>query len=321
MNRALLSVFAALFLFCGCDKLPFNKKPVPVAPAAEVKPVVEEKVELKTESKISGALLARVNDWAIGVDDFKSYLNTLKPMAQAQGIDVNNAEFKSRLLNDMVRSQILAQVATERGLDKNADIIKAIKDTKTTLLASKVIADIDKNIVITSAEVQDFYDKNKERLRNPEERRLREAVFASEADAKAANLKIAQDQDFAEIAKVTSISDTKDKGGDLGFVIPGAVKRPLKFWQVAFEQLDKGAVSSVFKGDDGKFYIVKVEDVKASELIPINGEVPLSDGTKVKVDEQLKISLKAEKSDKEVNRLVGDYKARSKVEVKEDLIK
>ena len=64
---------------------------------------------------INGPLLARVNDWALGINDFNGYLDSLKPLAKAQKLNIDDSKFKGRLLNDLITTQILAQVAKERG--------------------------------------------------------------------------------------------------------------------------------------------------------------------------------------------------------------
>jgi peptidyl-prolyl cis-trans isomerase C len=303
MNRAILSIFILAFLLCGCDKLPFLSKKQEAVKQQEVSPA-------KEEIKISGALLARVNDWAIGIDDFNTYMNALKPTAEAKGI-VMDYDFKSKFLRNVVRDEVLAQLGVERGMDRTPEVTKALRESKTALLASKMVAEIEKNLSVSSAEVQDFYDKNKQMLRKPETRKVREIAVKSEFDAKDINIKLLQGSDFAELAKTQSVADTAAQGGDLGYVTAEALdkKRFTKYWQTAFS-LEKGAVSQYFKGEDGKYYILKAEDVKEGETIALK-----------EIEEQIKEGLRVEKTQKEVERLVNDFKTRAKVEVKEDMLR
>lgn len=285
-------------LLCGCDKiLPAKKN------------IVKTEVTKEEATKIGGPLLARVNNWAIGLQDFRSYLDNLKPLAQAQGVDVESYEFKARLLNDLVKNEILAQIATDRGLDKNEDMAKALRDTKSTLLASKMRSDFEKTLAVTDAELQSFYDQNKALLKKPQERKLKEIVLTSESVAKDIYIRLLQGEDFAALAKQYSTAESAGKGGDLGYVVYDPQARFQKFWETTLS-LEKGEISSIFKSDDGKFYIVKADDVRGGQEIPLT-----------EVKEELKTGLKRDKIEKEITNLVDKFKLKAKVEVNEDLIK
>ena len=321
--RVGLAVFITLFLI-GCDKLPFGQ--AKEAPQAAAKPAPAVPAQPVDEIKVNGPLLVRINGWALGLDDFNEYITALKPVAEKQNITIDK-EFKAKLLKDMVQNQILAQLATERGFDKQPEFMKSIRETKTTFLASKMLNEIDKNTTVTYAEIQDFYNKNKQYLRNAEERKIREIAVATEDELNDINIKLLQKEDFGALAQKHSLLESAVNGGDLGFIPmdPGQIsarkiKRSDKYWQTVLAT-EKGNFSPKFKGDDGKWYMIKIDDIKPGDTIALNGEIPLADGTKSKVEDQIKAGLKVKKTQDEVDRLINDFKARGKVEVKEDLLK
>jgi peptidyl-prolyl cis-trans isomerase C len=291
MNRIII-FFAVLVFFLGC-----NKPPSP-----------DSATTTKTPSgyaPIRGPLLARVNDWAIGLEDFRNYLNKIKPFV-SKTIDVDSEKFKKDFLNDLVRTQILAQIALDRGLDKDEEVVRALRDTKNQFLASKMRTEIEKNIDISSAEVSNFYERNKQYLVKPKKVKLREIVVPTEYQAKDIYIKVLQGEDFAGLARQFSTAPSKDKGGDLGSVTPD---KNSKLGE-AVEPLSKDDVSRIFKGEDNNYHIVKVEQIEGGQVPPLS-----------EIEKDLKDALKQDKIEAEVNKLIDRFKEKARIEKNEDLIK
>jgi len=291
--RKLLAAMLVLGLIYGCSNISSSKKALTGqnAPA------------------INGPLLARVNGWALGINDFNGYLDSLKPLAKAQKLNINDAKFKKRLLNDLVTTQILAQIAKKKGMDKDGDVKKAVRDYESSLLASKIKADLEKKITVSDTEAKTFYEQNKKFLRKPKEIKLREIVVSTESQAKNIYIQVLQGTSFASLATQYSVAKSAKKGGDLGYISYDSKKRFKKFWEVVLA-LDKGSISSIFKGNDGKYYIVKAEDIKGGQEIPFS-----------EVKKQLKASLKKDRMDKELNKIMDTFKSKANVQINEDLLK
>lgn len=296
MSRAFV-IFISLFIatfFSGCDKI-FPPKPT----------------ETTEEMKIHGVLLARVNDWAIGLDDFKSYLKSIEPIAAKQQIDVNSTEFKTKFLGDLVKNQILAQMAIEKGFDKNEDIVRALRDTRDTLLAAKVRKEIEKNVTISYAEVRAFYDKNKEFFKEPRQLKIREIAVSSEFEAKDIYVKLLTGENFDSLARQYSMAPSRDKGGDRGWVTPTLedMQKNAKFW-AAIATVEPGKLSNIFKGDDGKYYIIKVEEAKGGQ-----------EAAFTEVEKKLEDALREDKVEQEINKMIETFKAKARVEEAQGLLK
>ncbi|MFA5008586.1 MAG: peptidyl-prolyl cis-trans isomerase [Candidatus Omnitrophota bacterium] len=287
-------LIAFVVAFIGCNKV-FPTKPA----------------ETNEEVVIHGSLLARVNNWAIGLDDFRNYLKSIEPIAAQQHINVNSSEFKIKFLNDLIRNQILAQIAVEKGIDKSEDIMRALRDTRDTLLAAKVRKDIEKDITVSYAEVRAFYDKNKEFFKEPRQIKIREIAVNTEVDAKDISIKLLSGEDFEKLARQYSVAPSRDKGGDRGWITPSLedMQKNAKFW-AAIATVEPGRVSNYFKADDGKYYIIKVEDAKGG------GEVSFAE-----VEKKLEDALREDKAEQEVNKLIEDFKTKARVEKSEDLLK
>ncbi|MCF7887244.1 MAG: peptidyl-prolyl cis-trans isomerase [Candidatus Omnitrophica bacterium] len=285
-----------LFLFVGCDKImpiTANQKQEPKQTAA---------------STIQGPLLAKVDGWAIGLDDFRQRLDALKAMVpEEQRGQKLNVEDKKNILQELVNLQILSKAAKERGINKDKDVEEAVDNFKNSLLVQKLRENITKDVVVTDAEINNFYNTNKLAFQKPEERKVREIIVPSESQAKNILIRLLQGESFSVLARTTSTASSANKGGDLGYISPQPEERFQKFWEMAFTT-DEGDTSSYFKGPKG-YYIVKVEDIRGGEARPLS-----------EVRDQIRQYLKAQKVQRKIEDLIYEAKQRLKVTINDYLI-
>lgn len=136
------------------------------------------------------------------------------------------------------------------------------------------LASIEKNIVVSEAELKSYFDQNQTTLAGKEERRASHILITagkevSQADRNKAKEKILEIQDslrkkpdqFAELAKKFSQDPgSAPKGGDLDFFAKGAMVKP--FEEAAFA-LKKGEISEIIETEFG-YHIIRVTDIKAA---------------------------------------------------------
>jgi parvulin-like peptidyl-prolyl isomerase len=214
---------------------------------------------------------------------------------------------KKSILQELVNVQILSKVAKERGINKDRDVKEAVENFRKSLLVQKLRQNITKDVVVTDAEIDNFYNTNRLAFQRPEERRVREIVVSSESQAKNILIRLLQGENFSVVARAVSNSDSASKGGDLGYITPQPEERFQKFWEVAFTT-DKGETSSYFKGPKG-YYIVKVEDVRGGEAQPLD-----------EVKGQIRQYLKSQKIQTKIEDIIYETKQRLKVTINEYLI-
>src|SRR3989338_4829155 len=197
-------ILVACFFIFGCTNLP--------SPNNDTK-------TSSSETAVKGALLAQVNDWSIGTVDFKEKMEALKTLLpeEAEQKEFDNREKKLKILQELVNFEILAQEAETRGLGKERDVIDAVKNFKRNFLAQKLLGDIYQEINITNIEIDEFYNRNKDIFKEPEERQVKEIVVASEAQAKDILIRLLQGEDFSLLAQNYSTASSRSKGGDLGY--------------------------------------------------------------------------------------------------------
>ncbi len=265
MKKGLLvfSIFCFLFgALIGCEKLGFlNPKS---------KKTVENAQPLVTPAA-KGAVVAKINNTVIDLNDLNedvSSFNAVVP-ADKQEMKITTNEQKIKYLKtELLRRTLLYQEALKRGIDKNEEISKAMEKTKQDLLVMELVREETEKIKASSKEVEAWYNTNKEQLKEPEERQIREIMVPTEQEARDIMILLLQGADFAALAKERSKSASAKNGGDLGNIQRG--KKTAQFDAVAFsDSLEIGKISSIFKGADG-YYMLKVEAKRGGQQKPLS---------------------------------------------------
>jgi foldase protein PrsA len=203
------------------------------------------------------------------------------------------AEFKKRLLDNMIDQALVSQEAGKMGITvKDADINKqfaeirkqfktdadykaALKKFATTeaklkdqirqqLLLQAITAKLAKNVKVTDAQIKAYYDKNKAQYLQTAAKRVAHILVATK-DAKLGADILKQIQggaDFSAMAKKYSIDTASaQQGGDLGWPTTPYVPQ----FQAAVDKLTKvGQLSPLTKSPYG-YHIIKLEAVRAAK--------------------------------------------------------
>lgn len=263
--------------------------------------------------KPKGAIVAKVGDWYLTLKDFNTMIDNINEVADFTKVRIETFEDKKAVLTNLINQELLAQYARDKGVDKRDDVKLNISNAQRNILAAEVEGEIVNQIDVSFSEVQEWYDKNKEYLREPEKRWIKEIVVSNEDTAKNLLSRLYQGEDFSTLARQFSEALSKDKGGDLGYV---AITRETiqdqkfdMFWSTALN-LEKGQVSTYFKSPEKKFYIIKVEDVTGGEQ-----------QTLVALQDQIKEMLREEKRQTKILDIINSTKSQIGVEINEELLR
>ncbi|HSA22820.1 MAG TPA: peptidyl-prolyl cis-trans isomerase, partial [Myxococcota bacterium] len=179
----------------------------------------------------SGEVVARVGDVTITLAEFEDQLNQQNPLIRAR---YNSLEQKKKLLDSLVEREAMVLEARRLGLEQDPDMQRGYKKILARHLVNtefngKVVKDLD----VPEAELQKYYDENRERYNAPEKVRLYliflEAPAADAAKRKAAKAKAAELHTklkaaptdrrlFLELAREQSADKlTSQVGGDTNF--------------------------------------------------------------------------------------------------------
>ncbi|THD45996.1 peptidylprolyl isomerase [Enterobacteriaceae bacterium ML5] len=135
---------------------------------------------------------------------------------------------------------------------------------------------------VSDADISAYYDQHKNEFGQPERRRYSVIVLKTQADADAVATQLKSGSDFAELAKTKSTDALSAKQG--GDLGWMEPETTLPEFKSA-NLTTKGQVSGVIKSDNG-FFILRLEDIKPEQVKPLT-EVRASITDKLKQEKSL----------------------------------
>ncbi len=305
------TVFIAVaFIFVvsavGCDKIPFLAKYFPSVKKEEPKVAATEGASqpAASPSAAQGNVLVKIGNWVLTVEEFKERIAGLK--AAVPDFDTTTLEAKKAILEELIRQQLLVTDAETMGIANQKEIKEAVEEFRKTLLVREIATKITSDVQATDAETQDYYDKNKTLFVKAAQWHLREIMVPTNQEANEILIEALKGTDFATLAQTRSKAASAAQGGDLGLLDEESIKPEIK---TAIATLEVGNVSSVFKGEDNNFYIIKLEEKKGGEPISFD---------EVKNDIKAGLTLMAQQ--KKVLEYIDELKKKTTIEVHENLL-
>ncbi len=199
-------------------------------------------------------------------------LQKAKEMDMNADLEVIKSMERLRQENSIPTMEALEQAIIAQGTSLD-DFKQSIR---TQYLSSQVLGrEVDSKIVITTEQLRSYYEAHKQEFDRPEGVRLSEITILTQEKVPAqAELqkKKAEDalaalkrgDDFVEVAKKYSESQTAQDGGGLGFFQKGQLA---KFLEDQAAKLEKGQVSDLLTLQDA-FMIVKLDDKHNGGILP-----------------------------------------------------
>jgi foldase protein PrsA len=187
--------------------------------------------------------------------------------AAAADIKVTDKEVEERL----------AQIKKDNFEDDDAKFEKALADEGLTLEQAKVAfhdqilqerlyEKVTKDLTPTDAEIEAYYEENKDRFSQPESRNVRHILVKNEAKADEIYQMLEDGDDFAKLAKEFSTDKgTAKQGGKLP-ITKGSTVAP--FDKAAFA-LETGEYSKPVKTEFGWHIIYAMDDIKPETTTPL----------------------------------------------------
>ncbi len=219
-------------------------------------------------SEQASQVLARVGDRAITVGE---YVAALEHMDQFDRMRYQAPERRQELLGEMIDIMLLADVAREKGYDKDPIAEQEIREILRDAMLKKAREGLPSPSEIPEAEVRAEYEAHKAEFFDPERRRVSVIAASTEAGATAAleAAKKASSVQWGELVRAKSVDRGGDHGapvdlaGDLGFVSPPGEARgtnprvPEEVRAAVFEVAKVGEVLPRVVKAAGRYYVVK----------------------------------------------------------------
>ena len=198
-------------------------------------------------------VLAIANGIEIKESDLKEAINRFPQDKRNQ---LNTAEGKKYLLNEMVFFELAYSYAKDENLEKDDEYLKMLESAKKEILTQIAISKVMNKVNVTDKESQDYYEANKDMYKKPERVKAKHILVDSIEKAKKISKEISEGMSFEEAAQKYSTCPSKAQGGNLGEFARGQMVP--EFENAAFS-LDIGVVSEPVKTQFG-YHLIKVED-------------------------------------------------------------
>ncbi len=258
----------------------------------------------KSEVKKEGQVLAEVNSGSITTGDFSRELKNLPEYLKAMAA---TPEGRKEMLDTMIIRELILQQASKDGLDKSPEVEEKLQDLRKRLVVESFLKKkVEAESQLSDADLQKFYDQNKDKFKAPEQLKASHILVKSEAEAKDILAKIKAGGNFEELAKKNSSDSSAAKGGDLGWFGKGAMVPP---FEKAVSALKEGQVSEVVKTDFG-FHIIKLTGKRDAGIRPLE-----------EVKDQIKGAIMPQKQQEVFQKIKEELKKNAKISVKEDVLK
>ncbi|HLL22159.1 MAG TPA: peptidyl-prolyl cis-trans isomerase [Kofleriaceae bacterium] len=204
--------------------------------------------------------LAKIDDVVITLGEFQERINRQSPYIRAR---YTSLEQKKEFLDSLVRFEVLAKEAYRRGLDKDPEVVRTMKQVMIQKLMrdefdAKVTADS-----VPDAEMKAYYDANVAEYVKPEEVRASAIILKNKAQADRVALEARGEagktnKGFRDLVmKYSSDEDTKLRGGDLRYFDASTKEIPAPVVKAAFGLINTGDVSTTIEAGNGTFYVLK----------------------------------------------------------------
>lgn len=202
--------------------------------------------------------LAKIDDVVITLAEFQERINRQSPYIRAR---YTSLEQKKDFLDSMVRFEVLAKEGYRRGLDKDPEVVRTMKQVMIQRLMrdefdTKVTADS-----VPDAEVRANYDANLAEYVKPEEVRVSAIIVRNKAQAERVAIEARAgktNKEFRDLVMKYSLDEeTKLRGGDLRYFDAATKELPAPVVKAAFALINTGDVSNAVDAGNGSFYVLK----------------------------------------------------------------
>ena len=256
----------------------------------------------KTEKK--GQVLAEVNGTTITTDDFKKEVEILPPYLKPM---TETPEGRKEMLDSMIVRELVLQEAQKSGIEKSPAVVDRLEDLKKRVIIEAYWKQkVEEQAKISDADIQKFYDQNKEKFRTGDQVRASHILLKTEKEAQDVLAQLKAGGNFEELAKKYSTDPAGAKGGDLGWFGKGSMIP--EFEKAAFA-LKEGQTSGIIKTKFG-YHIVKLTGKRSAGILPV-----------AEVKDQIKAALLPEKQQEIFKKMREDLKKSAKYTIKEDVLK
>lgn len=201
-------------------------------------------------------VVATVNDIPI----IKSQVDLLVPRYQREaGKKKLDNEDKKRLLQNLIRRQLILQQKSVQDFKRDDKIIKKVKEYENKLIISHFLKEqVGSKLIVSNEELEKYYQENIREFSSPPKVKARHILLRTREEADRVLSRLRKGEDFGQLAKDFSI-DLPDAlgGGSMGIIEKGIVLPEL---EKELFSLNEGGISDIVKTRFG-YHILTVDKI------------------------------------------------------------
>lgn len=179
---------------------------------------------------------------------------------RAQGAE-DNPQLREAVREELIRREVLAQEATEAGLDKKADVQAQMDLARQAILIRAYLQDWVKSHPVSDADLRKEYDQIVTRM-GGKEYKPRHILVETEQAAQDIIAKLKSGAKFEDLAAQSIDPGSKERGGDLGWANPGMFVKP---FSDAMVKLEKGQYTEQPVKSDFGFHVIQMQDIRPTK--------------------------------------------------------
>ncbi len=263
-----------------------------------------------TETKTStegmgggGAVIARYAGKTFTEGDLKRELERMNPRARESLSDIDR---RRQFVENRVLSDLIYEEGRKKGLDRDAEIQRQVRDIERRLVIQKVMEEYQ-SAPVSDEEIRAYYDAHKEEF-STDVVRASHILVKDEKLARDILAQLRKDPSrFEELAEKYSIDKSNaKKGGDLGEFGRGRMVK--EFEDAAFGLSEDGQISDIVHTRFG-YHIIKRTGRKDGELRPFDA-----------VKNQIRIRLINEKRRSQTEKFLETLKEKAGYQLDEEAL-
>lgn len=256
--------------------------------------------------KDGGKILATIDNEVITLEEFNRELDKIPTNMKML---VASESGKKNYLERFIVKKLLLKEAGKEKIEKQKDFEERLSDLREQLIIESLLK---KKIAVESAQTNEdlkqYYEKNKERFKREREINTRHILLKTEEEAKQVLTRLANGENFVELARQYSIDpNAKSTGGEIGFHPKGSL---LPEYEAEAFKLNKiGQVSGIVKTQFG-YHIIRLEGVRPPSYVPFD-----------EVKDFIRQQISQEKQKEILEKYIEDLKKSAKITINDALLK
>jgi len=259
--------------------------------------------EKPREKGLDSKELVKINNVSISLEEFRQ-MSERQPLEGKMRL-LNEKGLRDFLDNYVITREVLYQEAKQKGLDQNKEIVTKVEDFKRAMVIDALLEEVLKGkIEVSESEVQKYYKENESHFTEPQEIKIRHIVVNSEPVLREVLTKLGRGESFEKLAFTYNIDQSRETGGDLGYIRRGQLSPSFaQFEEAAFSLRKRGEVSEVVRTPFG-YHLIQLLERRGTALRPFN-----------QVKENIRFFLQAKKRQDAYLEYLKEAKSRAKITV------